>query len=113
MEKKDVELQVQGHALIDGELYVATLKKKKKTKEAEKANVEGASVLLQESTSSVTMEHVRNALRNEGKVGHTDLVNAWAVAAKMIKQNSEKMRLHRQAILENTKVIRNLEAAIA
>jgi hypothetical protein len=113
LEKSDVELQVEGHAMVDGELYVATLKKKKKKPKKKEEETEDALVLLQESLSSSSRHEMKRILKNENKLEHIDLVESWASATRLIKDNRNKMQAHRAKILENAKVIRSLEAKLA
>jgi len=114
LEKPDVELQVEGHAMVDGELYVATLKKKtKKAKTAKEDNApKDALVLLDESMTSSVRGEMKRVLKNHDKLEHIDVVEAWASATRLIKDNKKKMQAHRAAILENARIIHSLEAKL-
>ena len=77
-----------------------------------KSELEEATVFLEEADSPITWEDTKKVLQNAENLEHVDLVHAWAMAAKMIKQNSQRMQSHREAILKNAKSIGELEAAI-
>merc|ERR1719313_2041245 len=98
--------------MIDGELYVATLKKKKPAKKA-KATLQDSMVLLQENSKDVFWDQTKKALLNEDNLEHIDLVHAWAMTAKMVQGNSRRIQAHQRTISQNAEEIHRLEAQMS
>lgn len=116
LSREDVELEVNGEALIDGELYVATLPlKEKKKAEDDDTQDEGVTPdlnLLQESETDSTVQ-AKSTLEQELGSEHIDLVHAWASTTKIIKSNSKLLLAQRKEIEANAEIIRRLESSIA
>jgi len=111
LEKEDVELEVKGDTMIDGEVYVATLRKT--TEEVPTPKTDQKDVLLLQENETPSLSQITENLKTDGNLKHMDLVHAWASAAKLTQGNRDKMQAHRRIIRDNANVIHNLETKIA
>jgi len=106
LSREDVEVEVNGDALIDGELYVATLPTTgRATTDEDYLN------LLQES-ETMTPEQEKASLEQELGSEHMDLVSTWASTTKIIKSNRKLLLARRKEIEANDEIIRRLESKI-
>jgi len=104
--KKKIELQVGGHGYVGGELYVATLKKKKKKgkKGAKKGGKEE-----QEAMSALSLAEARTVLQKELGAEELNVVSAWGSAAKIVQENHKSILKRKSQIADNEIAIRSLE----
>merc|ERR1711959_629625 len=107
--KKKIELQVGGHGYVGGELYVATLKKKKKKgkKGAKKGGKEE-----QEAMSALSLAEARTVLQKELGAEELNVVSAWGSAAKIVQENHKSILKRKSQIADNEVAIRSLERQI-
>merc|ERR1719331_273559 len=104
--KKKIELQVGGHAYVGGELYVATLKKKKKKNKGR----QGAKNAAQEQElQELSMSAAKSVLERELGAEELNVVSVWSSAAKMIQGNHQGIAKHASQIQANDAAIKALE----
>merc|ERR1711988_936982 len=107
--KKNIELQVGGHAYVGGELYVATLKKKKKKGKKKKA----APNEEQEAMNALSLAEAKSVLENELGAEELNVVSAWSAAAKIVQENHKQILQRKSRIHENEAAIQSLERRIS
>merc|ERR1711981_543218 len=107
--KKKIELQVGGHGYVNGELYVATLKKKKK-KGKKGAKTGGKEE--QEAMSALSLAEAKTVLEKELGAEELNVVSAWGSAAKIVQENHKSILKRKSQIADNEVAIRSLERQI-
>merc|ERR1711959_216401 len=107
--KKKIEVQVGGHGYVNGELFVATLKKKKKKG---KKNPPGKTADEGSEDEALSMADAKSILENEMGATELNVMSAWSSAAKIAQSNHAKI-LHRQSqIASNEAAIQALERQV-
>lgn len=106
---KHIELEIGGNAFVDGELYVATLKKKKPTKAPTPAPAPDTEML----DDSFSLEEANSLLEKEMGAVELNVVSALSSATKVVQHNHKRI-LDRQAqIRQNEAAIQALERHLA
>jgi len=118
--KKHMELQIGGHALVDGEVFVATLKKKTPAPTpvpTAAAPAEEESEQLREGEESqdeaLSLEEAKDVLENEMGAVELNVMSAWSSAAKIMQNNHRKIQDRNSQIQQNENAIRALERQLS
>lgn len=108
---KKIELQVGMDGFITGELFVATLKNKKK--KAKKAEPASRRLLTLEDSEEITLSEAKTGLKREMESEHFDVTSAWASATKIVQHNHGVINDRQKAIDVNEGAIASLERQFA
>jgi len=104
--KRKIELQVGGHGYVNGELFVATLKKKKKCKGKKCKKTT-------EEDSQLSLAEARDILEKEMGAEELNVVSTWSSAAKIAQENQKQILRRKSMIGANEASIRALEQELS
>jgi hypothetical protein len=102
---KKIELEIGGHGYVNGELFVATLKKKKKKGKKGKA-AKGEEL---EADESLSLAEAKSMFENEMGATELNVMSAWSSAAKIAQANHAKITHRQSQIDSNEAAIQALE----
>lgn len=115
--RKHMELQVGGHAKVDGEVFVATLKKKTKAPTPVPTTAPpAAEELLEEGEGGdedVSVQEAKSILDNEMRSAELNVMSAWSSAAKIMQDNHKRIQDRHSQIQQNENAIRSLERQLS
>jgi len=100
---KEAELQIGGNALVDGELYVATLNKKPKAASSEVA----------EERDAFSLAEAKTLLEQEMGAVQLNVMSAWSSATKIVQDNHRRIVQRRSRIQQNHAAIEALEKQLS
>jgi len=111
---KGIELQLGMDGFVAGELFVATLKKKKK-KAKKGAQPEPASrrLLSLDDTQELTLAEAKAGLAREMEAEQINVKSAWASASKIVQHNHAAIDSRQKEIERNEGAIASLERQFA
>jgi hypothetical protein len=107
--KKKIELHVGGHGYVNGELYVATLKKKKRKGKKKKA---GKTEEEDFEATDLSLTDAQSFLQEEMGAPELDVMSAWSSAAKIIQENHHRVKARNSQIEANEAAIQALERQV-
>ena len=115
--KKGIELHVGGDALVDGEVYVATLQKQvlfvPMLWELHILTLGVAQKAQKPADDTFSLTEAKSMLEQELGAVELNVVSAWSSATKIIQDNHKKILLRQLKIQENEDAIKALERQFA
>jgi len=103
---KDIELEVAGDSFVNGEMFVATLKKKKPKKTDAKTPTE-------EDEDTFSLQEATSLLEKEMGATELNVMSAMSAATKIVQHNHRNIAARKTQIQTNEAAIQALERQLA
>jgi len=100
---KDMEVEVEGNAFVNGELYVATLKEKEPM----------VSTPSEDSDETFSLSEAKSLLETEMGASELNVMSAWSSATKILQDNHRRILKRESRMKQNEEAIRALEVEVS